>query len=135
MRRLAVVASAIALAATFGSSALAQGKVRAKAKARRSRRATHFALVLENDADGDGIASWGDTINFQVQTTETDRPQVSVTCYQNEDLVASSMTWPNPTTLSSRAWQAGAAECVADLFYYSSPRNVVIATLSIPVAE
>ena len=131
------MASAIALAATLGSSVLAQGQGKGKGKgqAQSTSNSTTFAFVLENDADGDGIASWGDTINFQVQTTETDRPHVSVTCYQNGDLVASSMTWPNPTTLYSRAWPGGAAECVAELFYYSSPRNVVIATLSIPVAE
>jgi hypothetical protein len=135
MRRLVVVASAIALSATLGSSVLAQGKGKGKGKGTADSASLTFSLVLENDADGDGIVSWGDTINFQVQTSETDRPQVSVTCYQNEVLVASSMTWPNPTTLYSRAWQGGAADCVAELFYYSSPRNVVIATLSVPVAE
>ena len=135
MRRLVLVASTIALAVTLGSSALAQGQGKGKGKGQAQSTSLTFSLVLENDADGDGIVSWGDTINFQVQTSETDRPQVSVTCYQNDVLVASSMTWPTPTTLYSRLWQSGAAECVAELFYYSSPRNVVIASLSVPVAE
>jgi len=121
------------LAASVGSSVLAQGK--GKGKGTNQATSASLTLNLVNDADGDGVVSYGDTINFTVQQTETNMPYVSLMCYQGGTLVASSITWPDPTTLYSRAWQSGAADCVAELFYFSSPKKVVLATLSFPVAE
>jgi hypothetical protein len=134
MRRLTVLASVLVFAATFGSSVLAQqGKGKGKGGNQNTGTSTTFTLVLVNDVNGNGSPDWGDTVTFSVSTTETNQPYVSLTCYQGGALVASSDTWPDPTTLFSRTWQSGAAECTAELFYFRSPSKVVIATLPFSV--
>src|SRR4051794_1673343 len=51
------------------------------------------ALVLVDDANGNGAPDYGDTITFNVSTTATDQPQVSLACYQSGNVVASG-SWP-----------------------------------------
>ena len=78
-------------------------------------------------ADGSGTGnaaitpSFGQTITFNVSTTETSNPFVNVNCYQNGVLVMNSWSafFPGGTGqdfgLYSPAWQSGAANCKADL--------------------
>ena len=133
MRRSTLVACVMVLAASFGSSALAQqGKGKGKGNSEISS-SINFALTLVNDVNGNGSADWGDTITFDVSGAETVHPYVSLTCYQNDTLVASSVNWPDSTTLASRSWLGGPADCVAELFYFSSPKKVVLSTLTFTV--
>jgi hypothetical protein len=130
MRKSTIVAFVIVLAASFGSSAVAQqGKGKGKGS-NADISATTFSMKLLNDVNGNGSADWGDTVTFEVFTNETTQPYVNLTCYQNGTLVASSYSWPDPTTLSSRSWQSGSAECVAELFYFSTPKKVVLSTVT-----
>lgn len=78
-------------------------------------------------ADGSGngntaiTPTFGQTITFNVSTTETSNPFVNVNCYQNGVLVMNSWSafFPGGTGqdfgLYSPAWQGGAANCTADL--------------------
>lgn len=65
--------------------------------------------------------SFGQTITFNVSTTETSNPFVNVNCYQNGLLVMNSWSafFPGGTGqdfgLYSPAWKSGAANCTADL--------------------
>jgi hypothetical protein len=64
---------------------------------------------------------FGDTVTFNVSTTETSNPFVNLNCYQNGTLVMNS--WSAYFTggsgqafgLYSPSWQTGAADCQADL--------------------
>lgn len=81
-------------------------------------------LVLIDSTDG--VANWGDQITFNVSTTETDYPVVSVLCYQSDELVYSGSAgfypeypWQYAQTfpLTSNSWTSGAADCEATLKY------------------
>jgi hypothetical protein len=79
--------------------------------------------VMVVDNNGDGLPNWGDTVTFNVSTTATTTPFVTLNCYQNGALVASGTKgfWdgsidPNWNFgLSSPTWKSGAADCVASL--------------------
>jgi hypothetical protein len=84
-----------------------------------------LALVMVDPADS--TANHGDVVTFDVATTSTDRPFVSLKCYQASTLVYSASAgffddypWDQLYTLSSNAWTAGAADCVATLYYFTS---------------
>jgi len=83
-----------------------------------------LSMVFVNDVNGNGLPNWGDTITWNVQTTSTDTPTVSVQCSQNGVAVYgtsagfyASYPWPWTVnmTLSSTAWSGGAADCTATL--------------------
>lgn len=132
MRRLTVLASVIVLTAGSGSLVSAQqGNGKGKGGNTVST-SSSLSLVLTNDVNGNGSPDWGDTITFDVLTTETSHPYVFLSCYQNGTMVASSVSWPEPTTLYSRLWQSGAADCTAELYYFTN-RKVVLATLNFSV--
>jgi hypothetical protein len=71
--------------------------------------------------------SHGDEITFDVSTNQTDRPFVSVRCYQGGTFVydgwhgffASYASDPI-YTLASTYWTSGAADCTARLVYFAS---------------
>jgi hypothetical protein len=96
-------------------------------------------LVLVNSSDGS--PHWGQTVTFDVSTTATDRPYVTLTCSQNGTQVYSMTAGFYPSypfthyySLSSSAWTGGAADCMADLHYStSSGKKVTLATLSFAV--
>ncbi len=83
-----------------------------------------LALAMVADQNGDGLPNWGDTITFDVSTTQTDYPYVEVTCSQNGTVVYSawagfydSYPWPGSQLmpLYSPSWTGGAADCTAVL--------------------
>lgn len=64
---------------------------------------------------------FGDTVTFNVSTTETSNPFVNLNCYQNGIMVMNSWSafFPGGVDqnfgLYSPSWQGGAADCTADL--------------------
>lgn len=82
-------------------------------------------LVVVSSPYNDGLVHWGGEITFNVSTTATTEPHVSVSCSQGGPVVYSAATgyyagypwpWTQYMTLSSTAWSGGAASCVAKLY-------------------
>jgi hypothetical protein len=85
-----------------------------------------LTLVMANDANGDGLPNFGDTVTFNVSTTVTSYPYVSLQCSQGGVQVYSAWAgfypdfpwpWQQDFTLKSPAWTGGAASCTAILYY------------------
>jgi hypothetical protein len=102
-----------------------------------------LTLVLADDVAGDGVVNWGDTVTFNVSTSATSSPQVSLNCYQGSSLVYNAnAAWydGNPFAymqmmkLQSGAWTGGAADCTAKMYYSSGKRTITLKTLSFHVA-
>jgi len=101
-----------------------------------------IVLSMVTDANGDGSPNWSDTVTFNVSTTATAEPHVSLSCYQNGTLVYSATTgfyssypwpWTNNMQLASQAWTGGAADCTAKLYYFNGKKTPTLATLSFHV--
>jgi hypothetical protein len=129
MRRLALLASVVVLAGSFVVSVQGQGKGKGRGGANADAGASTVSVVMYLDNNGNGVPNWNDKITFDVSTTETTQPHVQLVCFQNGDVVYGA-DWPvTPVlTLSSRAWQGGAAECTATAYYFSGSKNVTIAS-------
>jgi hypothetical protein len=75
---------------------------------------------------GDGLAHWNYKVTFNVSTTATTQPWVTLDCYQNGVWVSHTSNGIFPTslnqvfTLSSSAWTSGAATCTAYLQNWDS---------------
>jgi hypothetical protein len=99
-----------------------------------------LALVLLDSTDG--VAHWGQRVTFEVSTTATSRPSVSLNCYQNGSWVLTASVgfypeypWAQEFSLSSGWWTSGAADCTAQLYYVNSHgKNVNLTSLDVPVA-
>jgi len=94
------------------------------------------------DLNGNGSPNYGDTVTFNVSTTATTEPHVSLKCYQSATLVYSAATgyyasypwpWTQNMTLSSSSWTSGAADCTATLYYFSGRKTVTAKTLAVHV--
>jgi hypothetical protein len=101
-----------------------------------------LSVVMVNDLNGNGLPNYGDTIAFNVSTTATTEPHVSVQCYQNGALVYSATAgyyasypwpWTQDMTLSSNSWTGGAAECTATLYYFSGRKTVTVTSVGFHV--
>jgi hypothetical protein len=102
-----------------------------------------ISLVVETDQNSDGLPNYGDVIKFNVSTTDTTEPHVSLSCSQNGTVVYNSVTgyyasypwpWTQNMTLSSGAWTSGAADCTATGYYFGArAKTVNFATLSFHV--
>jgi len=99
-------------------------------------------LVLIDSTDG--VPHWGQQVSFDVSTTETTQPQVSLDCYQSSTKVYGNWTgywdgypwpWTQTMTLKSQAWTSGAADCTAKLYYSSGRKTISAATLNFHVYE
>ena len=102
-----------------------------------------LALVPVNDATGNGAPTWGDTVTFNVSTSATAEPTVSLSCSQNGRVVYgasagfyASYPWPwaRDMELWSGAWTSGAASCTATLFP-NGDRGTVLASLTFTAGE
>jgi hypothetical protein len=98
-----------------------------------------LSIVMVSDANGDGHPNWGDSIRFNVTTSATSEPNVSVTCSQNGVVVYGATTgyyasypwpWTQTMTLSSNSWQAGAASCTAKLYYFSGTSTINLSSMT-----
>jgi hypothetical protein len=96
-------------------------------------------LVMVTDLNGNGLPNWADTVTFDVSTTATTEPNVSLTCSQNGTVVYGAVSgfyagypwpWTQDMTLKSTSWTGGAASCVAKLYYFSGTSTVTLASLS-----
>src|SRR5215210_1993561 len=81
-----------------------------------------LALVMVVDSNGDGLPNWNDTVTFSLTTT-SDRPYVSVNCYQGTSWVYSASAgffpdypWSRNFILAASSWSGGAADCTAKLY-------------------
>ena len=100
-----------------------------------------IALVLVDSTDG--VPHWGQHVRFDVSTTATTEPHVSLQCSQGGTLVYSAQTgyydsypWPGTQTftLSSSMWTSGAADCTARLYSLSNTgSSSTLATMTVHV--
>ena len=90
----------------------------------------------------DGSAHYGQRVTFNVSTTATTQPLVSLKCSQAGEVVYSGSTgfydsypwpWTQVQTLTSTAWTGGAADCVATLYRYTGKGYSNLATASFGV--
>ncbi len=124
---LATVATGAAVAAKGG-----------KGKGHNSSSATgSFSLVMVNDANGNGLPNYGDSVTFTVSTTVSD-PWVQLTCYQGGDWVTNQYVgfyagypWSQVFPLKTWKWTGGAADCNARLFAGSN--GTTLSTMSFHV--
>jgi hypothetical protein len=86
-----------------------------------------ISLVMVNDANGNGLPDYMDTVTFAVSTTATTMPWVTVDCYQSGTLVYQESNGIFSTSLNqlfvlgqTTAWQGGAANCTAYLQNWDS---------------
>ena len=107
-------------------------------------RYARLALVMYTDLNANGHPNWGDSVTFNVSTTATTEPHVDLTCSQNGVVVYGATTgyfasypwpWTQIMTLSSLSWQGGAAECTAELYYFSGKRMPVIASINFTAGQ
>ena len=102
------------------------------------------SLSLVNETAPNTAPAYGQTVTFNISTTATSEPNVSLACSQNGTQVYaasagfySSYPWPwaQNMTLSSGSWSGGAASCVATLYYYGGGGKAVdLASLSFGVS-
>ena len=108
---------------------------------------TISAPVMVYDKNLDGLPNFNDTVTFDVSTSCTDYPFITLRCYQNGVVVAAesnnmvhgfSLGW-DFTLGPSPAWPSGAADCIAslenwDTYYKRGSRGIkVITTMSFHV--
>jgi hypothetical protein len=96
------------------------------------------------EVNGDGLLSLGDLVTFDVSTTATAYPWVTVKCYQDGGLVSQESRAMFLGTLYSRTftlgptpnWQSGGADCTATLESWDeySNRGRITALASLPFA-
>ena len=95
-------------------------------------------VVLDSS---DGVPHWGNHVTFDVSTTATDQPYVTVDCYQNGVWVMTGTRgfypdylWGQTFALSSAGWTGGAADCNARLFTVAANgKSTTLATTSFHV--
>jgi hypothetical protein len=149
-RRTGLAAAALAVAAltTLGASApalAAKGGGGGGGKppsGSTSNSSLKLGTPLVYDANGDGLPNSGDTVRFDVSTTATTQPHVSLKCYQNGALVLTTQTgyydsypwpWTQSMNLATDAWTGGAADCTATLYYFVGTKTVYDRTLTVHV--
>ena len=98
-----------------------------------------LSLVMVADVNGDGLPNWGDTVTFNISTTATDQPNVSLTCSQNGVVVYGAVAgfydsypwpWTKNMSLASQSWTGGAADCVAKLYYFSGTDTINLTSIT-----
>jgi hypothetical protein len=114
--------------------------VAAKSEDGHTSSASNLSLVLLNSTDGQ--PHLGQNVTFNISTTATNEPYVSLNCYQNGGLVYGAMAgffpsylWPGSQIfpLSSPSWTSGAASCTATLYYVNGKKNIMLTTLNFQV--
>jgi hypothetical protein len=97
-----------------------------------------IALVLLDSSDG--VAHYGQRVTFDVHTTATAYPYVTLRCYQNGGLVYQLSNAMFATSLNqiftlgpTPSWTGGAASCTADLESWSSRKVSKLASTSFAV--
>ncbi len=137
-RFLVGIVLVVAVSSIIGESALSSMSVAAKSGSTSG--TSSLSLVLLNSTDG--LPHWGQNVTFNVSTTATNEPYVSLDCYQNGVLVYGAMAgffpsypWPGSQIfpLSSPSWTSGAASCTATLYYVNGRKNITLTKLNFQV--
>jgi hypothetical protein len=142
LKRWAVgsLVACLALGATGGSSFA--GKGGGKSRGGNSGNSS-LSVAMVHDVNGDGGPNWGDTITFDVSTTDTTQPNVSLSCKQEGVVVYGAVAgfyegypwpWTQEMALASTAWSGGAADCTAVLQKYSGTKVIDLATITFTAA-
>jgi len=152
MRRLAILVSAAGLAASSVNCANSPGDnvplspsafvkdatvsaMSGAGKGKKDPTTSSLTLVMVSDINSDGLPNWGDSVTFDISTTETWN-QVNVTCYQNGvGVFGAVLPWTPVVTLSSTAWQSGEADCTAELIAFAGRKNDTLAMLHFTAYE
>jgi hypothetical protein len=98
-----------------------------------------FRLVPLDSSDG--VPHHGQRVTFDVVATATDRPMVSLKCFQGGTLVYAFQAgfypdypWTKVATLRSNSWTGGGADCDARLYKAAGgSKTTTLATLSFRV--
>jgi hypothetical protein len=99
-----------------------------------------LTLVVLNSTDG--LPHWGQDVTFNVATTATNEPYVSLNCSQNGTMVYGasagffpSYPWPGSQIfpLASPSWTGGGANCTATLYFVNGKRTITLKTLTVQV--
>jgi hypothetical protein len=118
------------------------GAVAVSARGNPHAQSTNSSLTLVPLNSTDGLPHWGQQVTFNVSTTATTQPNVSLNCYQNGVLVYGAVAgfypsypwpWTQIFTLSSPSWTSGGANCTAALYYFSGTKTVTLTTMNIQV--
>src|SRR5262245_15568786 len=132
MYRAAVLAWVVVLCVVFAPTAVAQSK--GKGKGGTNRIAYGISLEMVNDVNENDLPNFGDSVKFNVATTETFF--VSLNCYQGSSWVYAAGGYPAGTelTLASNSWPGGAADCTVTAFTTTDgSRTNTLGTLSFRV--
>jgi hypothetical protein len=98
-----------------------------------------LSVVMVEDGNQDGSPNWGDVITFDISTTDTSEPNVSLTCTQDGVVVYGAVSgyyagypwpWTQEMSLASGAWDGGSANCTAVLQTYSRTKVIDLASIS-----
>jgi hypothetical protein len=99
-----------------------------------------LSLVMVNDLNGNGAPNYGDTVTFNASTTATTEPHVRLQCFQSGALVYSaqagmyaSYLWPWLQDMTLAWSSGGAADCTAQIYYFSGSKTVWSTSLSFHV--
>jgi hypothetical protein len=99
-----------------------------------------LSLVMVNDLNGNGAPDYGDTVTFNASTTATTEPHVRLQCFQSGSLVYSaqagmyaSYLWPWLQDMTLAWSSGGAADCTAQIYYFSGSKTVWSKSLSFHV--
>jgi hypothetical protein len=134
-RRTGLAAAALAVAALTILGASAPALAAKGGGHTTSSGGSTLELVLLDSTDG--VAHYGQSVTFNVSTSASATPMVSVDCYQGSDHVYTAMggfydsnpwPWTKIFNLASGAWTGGAADCHAVLYYHT--RNGRYSTLA-----
>jgi len=126
MRRFLILASVAAIAMLSVTAHAASKKNNASL-------AGTLRVVMAADQNFDGAPNYGDSITFDVNTTQSWN-QVSVVCTQNGAVVYGAV-WPYPSvlTLSSQVWDGGGADCAATLMAFNGAKATTIGATTFTV--
>jgi len=137
MRRIITSLLAVAVTAGVAVAVVAPSRANAGRGGQKALSGTS-SIKLVVLSGSDGLPNWGEQVTFDVSTAATNFPYVDVTCTQNGTSVYTATTgyfagypwpWTQVMTLQTQAWTGGAADCTATLYYPTSKRIMVLATL------
>ena len=101
-----------------------------------------LSLVMAVDNNGNQKPNWNDTITFNVSTSATTEPHVTLSCSQGGNVVLGATTgfyasypwpWTNFMKLSTQSWTGGAADCTAQLYYVNGTSTVNLTSITFHV--
>ena len=132
MSRSAVLASVLVLCTIFAPTVQAQSK--GKGKGQTGRIAYGISMEMVNDVNENDLPNFGDSVKFNVATTET--YFVTLNCYQGASWVYAAGGYPagSELILAANSWPGGAADCTATAFTtIDGSRTTTLGTLSFRV--